>query len=101
MLQGEHSAILLTFIKLPFVIRIFVLSTLEWPFYTCFTVQQYYLHPCNKSHMNLKDHACPNPVGGNRKRSLQSTNADQKSLAIVFSIVICRQSRSETLFNGF
>ena len=26
MLQGEHSAILLTFIKLPFVIKIFVLS---------------------------------------------------------------------------
>ena len=26
MLQGEHSAILLTFIKLPFVINIFVLS---------------------------------------------------------------------------
>ena len=31
--QGEHSAILLTFIKLPFVIKIFVLSV-----YTGFTV---------------------------------------------------------------
>ena len=30
MLQGEHSAILLTIIKLPFVIKIFVLSFLEW-----------------------------------------------------------------------
>ena len=29
-----HSAILLTFIKLPFVVKIFVLSILEWPFYT-------------------------------------------------------------------
>ena len=29
MLQGEHSAILLTFIKLPFVINIFVLSFLS------------------------------------------------------------------------
>ena len=38
MLQGEHSAILLTFIKLPFVIKIFVLSNFEWPFYTGFTV---------------------------------------------------------------
>ena len=28
----EHSAILWTFIKLPFVIRIFVLSNFEWPF---------------------------------------------------------------------
>ena len=37
-LQGEHSAILLTFIKQPFVIKIFVLSILEWPFYTGFTV---------------------------------------------------------------
>ena len=38
MLQGEPSAILLTFIKLPFVIKIFVLSIFEWPFYTGFTV---------------------------------------------------------------
>ena len=38
MLQGEHSAILLTFIKLPFVIKIFVLSIFEWPFYTGFNV---------------------------------------------------------------
>ena len=37
MLQG-HSAILLTFIKLPFVIKIFVLSIFEWLFYTGFTV---------------------------------------------------------------
>ena len=33
----EHSAILSTFIKLPFVIKILVLSILEWPFYTSFT----------------------------------------------------------------
>ena len=33
MLQGEHSAILLTFIKLPFVIKIFVMSIFEWQFY--------------------------------------------------------------------
>ena len=38
MLQGEHSAIRLAFIKLPFVIKIFVLSIFEWPFYTGFTV---------------------------------------------------------------
>ena len=38
MLQGEHSAILSTFIKLPFVIKIFVLSIFERPFYTGFTV---------------------------------------------------------------
>ena len=33
MLQREHSAILLTFIKVPFVIKTFVLSIFEWPFY--------------------------------------------------------------------
>ena len=37
-LQGEHSAIVLTFIKLPFVIKIFVLSIFEWPLYTGLTV---------------------------------------------------------------
>ena len=39
MLQGEHSAILSTFIKLPFVIKTFVLSVVEWPLKTGFTVQ--------------------------------------------------------------
>ena len=38
MLLLEHSAILLTFIKLPFVIKNFVLSIFEWPFYTGFTI---------------------------------------------------------------
>ena len=38
MLQGEHFAILSTFIKLPFVIKIFVSSIFEWRFYTGFTV---------------------------------------------------------------
>ena len=38
MLPLEHSLILLTFIKLPFVIKIFVLFIFEWPFYTGFTV---------------------------------------------------------------
>ena len=31
---AECSTILSTFIKLPFVIKIFVLSIFEWPFYT-------------------------------------------------------------------
>ena len=42
MLQVEHSAILSTFIKLPIVIKIFVLSIFEWPFYTGFTVGLYF-----------------------------------------------------------
>ena len=39
MLQGEHSAVLSTCIKLPFVIKISVLSIFEWPLKTGFTVQ--------------------------------------------------------------
>ena len=38
MLQGEHSAILSTFIKLPFVIKISVLSIFEWPLKIGFAV---------------------------------------------------------------
>ena len=41
-------------------------------------------------------------VGGNRKRSQQSTNADQISIETVFSIAICRQCgdkwQTKTLF---
>ena len=37
MLQGEHSAILSTFIKLPFIIKIFVLSIFSGFGYTGFT----------------------------------------------------------------
>ena len=36
--QGEHSAILSTFIKLPFFIITFVLSIFEWPLKTGFPV---------------------------------------------------------------
>ena len=38
MLPLEHSAILLTFIKLPFAIKTFVLSIFEWQLKTGFTV---------------------------------------------------------------
>ena len=49
-LQREHSAILSTFIKLPFVIKTYVLSIFEWPFYTGFTVKAYI-----KFNHNIKD----------------------------------------------
>ena len=38
MLQGKHSAILSNFIKLPFVIKSFVLSMFDWPLKTGFIV---------------------------------------------------------------
>ena len=47
MLQGKHSAILLTFIKLPFVFKTFVLSIFEWPFKTGFTVCGFVLNTPN------------------------------------------------------
>ena len=37
--EGEHSGILLTFIKLPFSIKNFVLSIFEWLLKTGFTVE--------------------------------------------------------------
>ena len=37
-LQGEHSAILSTFIKLPLAVKTFVLSIFEWALKTGFTV---------------------------------------------------------------
>ena len=40
----EHSAILSTFIKLLFVIKIFVLSIFEWPLKTGFTVSDSAIH---------------------------------------------------------
>ena len=39
MLQSEYSAILSTFIRLPVVIKTFVLTILKWLIYTGFTVQ--------------------------------------------------------------
>ena len=50
MLQEEHSAILLTFIKLPFVIEISVLSFFEWPFYTDSTIL------CKMVRLNCNDY---------------------------------------------
>ena len=44
MLQREHSAILSTFIKLPVVIKTFVLFIFEWLFYTGLTVRVYPPH---------------------------------------------------------
>ena len=42
MLQGEHSAILSTFIKLQFAFKTFVLSIFEWPLKTGFTVERFF-----------------------------------------------------------
>ena len=54
MLQREHSALLSPFIKLPFVIKTFVMSIFEWPFYTGFTV-----YCCKKCFNEQKRNAHP------------------------------------------
>ena len=43
MLLREHSAILLTLIKLPHVFKTFVLSIFEWPLKTGFTIIAFYV----------------------------------------------------------
>ena len=69
MLQVEHSAILSTFIKLPIVIKIFVLSIFEWPFYTGFTVV--YFH--DKGFMLNSNHGMTNRAATD-KMSLSVTH---------------------------
>ena len=46
----EHSAILQTFIKLPFVYKTFVLSIFEWPLKIGFTVIAYAQKPSLNTH---------------------------------------------------
>ena len=40
--EWEHSAVILTFYNLPIVIKIFILSILEWPLKTGLTVFHFY-----------------------------------------------------------
>ena len=54
MLKVEYSAILSTFIKLPIVIKMFVLSIFEWRFYTGFTVCiKLFLKPVHVWHVDI------------------------------------------------
>ena len=52
----EHSAILLTFIKLLFAFKIFVLSIFEWPLKTGFTVPN--SGDSDKMVLNVTSHHC-------------------------------------------
>ena len=59
MLHREHSAILSTFIELPFVIKIFVLSIFEWSLKTGFTVItiriNYMFYGCSTSALHIHE----------------------------------------------
>ena len=57
MLQGEHSAILLTFIKQPFVIKTIFLSIFEWAYKTGFAVTENpILAESSCTHMHICEH---------------------------------------------
>ena len=61
-IEGEHSAILLTFIKLPFVIKILVLSIFEWTLMTDFTVN--YITTNGPAHLIVyKSNICEGGIG--------------------------------------
>ena len=81
---GGHSAILSTFIKLPFVIETYVLSFFEWPFYTGFTVISY-------------TRTCP-PVCGDNPRALASglsyVQVDKHGITISYHLHQCRPCTS-------
>ena len=47
-LTKKQKQCCVSFIKLPFVIKIFILSIFEWPFYTGFTVLYVLLHRSGK-----------------------------------------------------
>ena len=70
MLPLEHSAILSTFIKLPFVIKI-VLSFFEWPLKTGFTLTQKPYTCCVKlyshTYLRTRRYAPDSLVGTNRQ----------------------------------
>ena len=76
--DGEHSAILSSFIKVPIVIKIFILSIFEWPFYTGFTVCQVYVH-------GLVSHRWPKLKKNNHPFSRQSLLL---SSALLFAYIL-------------
>ena len=53
LLQEEHSSIFSTLIKLPFVIKIFVLSVFEWPLKTGLTVPAEFVVQSNLTQLIL------------------------------------------------
>ena len=88
MLQGEHSAILSTFIKQLFVIKIFVLYIFEWPFYTGFTVAV---------HVHLKNDLTYEPVHEISKNVVYATSKASDQPAHTHSLIRAFASRLSIL----
>ena len=70
MLQG-HSAIVSTYIKLAFVIKIFVLSIFEWPLYIGFTLYYYIVTHAQSLILNANDDVLSRAWGLNFPLNLQ------------------------------
>ena len=70
-----------TFMKLPFVIKVFVLSILEWPFYTGFTV-----------HASLK-RLCRHQGGGGLDLNFGWS-------LIQHLYLVCQESHAQSLLNN-
>ena len=91
MLQGEHSAMFLTFI-LPFVIKIFILCIFEWTFYTGFTVYHDFISwhiclplVCMRSSKSPLSMAKPLSVGSPRvSKALISFSGDNPNAGLWF-----------------
>ena len=64
------------------------MTNTESPSILCVHAMTGFVRLANSS---VQAYAIPHRVGGNRKRSQQSTNAIQKSIETAFSIAICRQ----------
>ena len=94
-MSQKYSVILSTFIKLPFVINIFVLSIFEWPFYTGFTV------PIKKFKQSMR--ICIWSFYNPLKLNLQSAANDifKSSGNIKGLIVSCETSSSRQLTRDF
>ena len=84
MLQGEHSAILSTFFKISFVVKIFVLPIFEWPLKTGLTLHKstctIFLILCllqwedklkvmtQLQHSSISSYYCPRPTMDKRSK---------------------------------
>ena len=88
MLQGEHSAIFSTFIKLPFAIKIFVLSIFEWPLKTGFTAVEstiYLITGDSQDFMSWFLNALHSALNGTKKLSSSVINKTFRGKMKVYS----------------
>ena len=86
MLQGEHSAIFSTFIKLPLVIKTFVLCIFEWPLKTAFNV-----FCCESVKHSITD-SLNYPTPATELPSPCDIRKSQKKDNIIFYLLICCKS---------